>query len=349
MHPTAQDALFQEQMTKDDAKEQEVMVSVLMLTYNHQDFVRRALDSVLGQKTDFTFEIVVSDDASLDQTQDILLGYKDRFKERICLLLSKENQGLIPNFLKAYKACRGKYIAICEGDDFWISKNKLQKQVSYLESHPECSLTFHRAVNLYQNCGTKSLSNPHQETESSILDLSQSNFITNVTAVFRHEPTLCLPEWFAKVSTYDYALHMLTAVKGSIHYFKDPMAVYRKREGAIWSLAGKNKQWEIALTVREVLMNHFMDSDKEVFQNLRDAHLIIGTQYVSYLEEKGQKEEAENMKTRILKYWSEDNWDTLQAQHTDLCSSARRSIIKKSLSMARGLISWFIPLPRISA
>lgn len=338
-------------MTKDDAKEQEVMVSVLMLTYNHQDFVRRALDSVLGQKTDFTIEIVVSDDASLDQTQDILLDYKDRFKERICLLLSRENQGLIPNFLKAYKACRGKYIAICEGDDFWISRNKIQKQVSYLESHPECSLTFHRAVNLYERSGAKSLSNPHQKQDSTILDLSQSNYITNVTAVFRHEPTLNLPEWFSQVSTYDYALHMLTAVKGNIHFFNEPMAVYRKREGAIWSLASQNQQCEITLKVRELLMEHFMDYNDKVFQNIRNTHLLVGIRYLSDLERRGLTDKTKILKTRILKYWPKENWDTLYAQHIKVFSSAKshRSILKKSLSIVRDLISRLIPLPRISA
>lgn len=324
------------------------VISVLMLTYNHQEYVGRALDSILGQKTDFSYEIVISDDASSDRTQDILLGYKDRFKEKISLLLSKVNQGLIPNFLKAYKACRGKYIAICEGDDFWISRNKLQKQISYLESHPDCSLTFHRAVNLYEGSGTKSLSNPHQKAESTILDLSRSNYITNVTAVFRHGPTLCLPEWFSQVSTYDYALHMLTSATGSIHYFKEPMAVYRQRKEAIWSKAGQDKKWEISLKVRELLMDHFKGSNDEVFQNLRNAHLLIGARYMSDLEKKGQVQEAESLRTRLLRYWPEEDHEQLSVSLSQKVQTVKgKGTLKKCLSMARGLLSKAVPLPRI--
>lgn len=330
-------------------KEHEVTVSILMLTYNHQKYVRRALDSVLGQETEYSFEIVVSDDASQDGTQELLLGYKDRYQDKISLLLSATNQGLIPNFLKAYKACRGKYIAICEGDDFWISRNKLQRQVSYLESHPDCNLTFHRAVNLYESSGTKSLSNPHQKAESTILDLSRSNFITNVTAVFRHEPTLCLPEWFSQVSTYDYALHMLTSATGGIHYFSKPMAVYRQRKEAIWSRAGWDRKWEISLKVRELLMDHFKGIDDNVFENLREAHLMIGVRYMTDLRLRGKEEESENLKTRILSYWPQDNWQALSESHpvAFASSGSHHGPLKKCLSMARGLLSMAVPLPRI--
>lgn len=330
---------------------QEIMVSVLMLTYNHEPYVAQALDSILGQETDFRYEIVISDDASRDATKRILLGYKDRNKELITLLLTSQNQGLIGNFLKAYEACRGKYIAICEGDDFWISRNKLQRQVSYLESHPQCAICFHRAVNLYEDSGAKSLSNPHQEEDTGILDLAKSNYLTNVTTVFRRAAFGALPPWFSQVSTYDYALHMLTAQTGSIHYMKEPMAVYRQRQTAIWSQAGQDRKWEISLKVRELLMDHFMETDPEVYQNLRTSYGRIALNYMDFARQQmdGAKK-AEDIRKRMMeRFKGEDFQQVCQILEKGIRKPGWwESLFRKVLSTARAFISKQIPLPRIT-
>lgn len=114
-----------------------ICVSVVVLTYNHARFIRQALDSILMQKTDFRFEILVGDDASSDGTQEILRDYQRRYPERFRLWLREQNLGCTHNSYELLVSAQGDYIAACEGDDYWTDPNKLQKQFDFLEAHPE--------------------------------------------------------------------------------------------------------------------------------------------------------------------------------------------------------------------
>ena len=136
---------------------------------------------------------------------------KKKYPEQIVLFNRKKNLGLQQNFIQTYTRCRGQYIAICEGDDFWTDKRKLQIQADFLDTHPDYSTCFHRVINYYEDRGTKSLSNGGQKQDTDISDLARSNYISNVSALFRRGLFGELPEWFARVSTYDYAIHLLNA------------------------------------------------------------------------------------------------------------------------------------------
>ena len=126
---------------------EEIMVSVCMIAYNHERFIRQALDSVLNQKTNFKYEIIIHDDASPDNTADIIREYEKKYPNIIKAIYQKENQfskngGILQNYI--YPSVRGKYIAFCECDDFWIDEYKLQKQVDFLEKHPDIFSVAHR-------------------------------------------------------------------------------------------------------------------------------------------------------------------------------------------------------------
>jgi glycosyltransferase involved in cell wall biosynthesis len=226
-------------------------VSVLMLTYNQERYINEAIRSVMLQETNFPFELVIGNDASTDCTGTICADWQKKYPEQIVLFNRKKNLGLQQNFIQTYAQCRGQYIAICEGDDFWTDKRKLQIQVDFLDTHPDYSTCFHRVINYYEDRGTKSLSNGGQKQDTDISDLARSNYISNVSALFRRGLFGELPEWFARVSTYDYAIHLLNAQFGKIHYIKRPMAVYRQHGKAIWSEAGTDRKLDIALVVRE--------------------------------------------------------------------------------------------------
>ena len=98
---------------------EEVLVSVLIITYNHEKFISETIESALNQRTDFKFEIVIGEDFSTDKTREVCESYKKLNPEVINLLPSKKNWGVIPNFIRTHKECKGKYIALCEGDDYW--------------------------------------------------------------------------------------------------------------------------------------------------------------------------------------------------------------------------------------
>jgi glycosyltransferase involved in cell wall biosynthesis len=118
------------------------VVSVHMITFNHEPYVARAIEGVLMQETDFPIELVIGEDCSTDRTREIVLEYQKKHPETIRVIASARNVGPSVNELRTDKACRGKYVAYCEGDDYWHHPLKLQKQVDYLESHPEVGLVF---------------------------------------------------------------------------------------------------------------------------------------------------------------------------------------------------------------
>jgi glycosyltransferase involved in cell wall biosynthesis len=118
------------------------LVSAHMITYNHAPYIVQAIEGVLKQRTDFLFELVIGEDCSIDGTREIVFEYQRRHPNTIRVITSDKNVGGRENNYRNIKACRGKYIAFCEGDDYWHSPDKLQKQVDYLESHPECGLVY---------------------------------------------------------------------------------------------------------------------------------------------------------------------------------------------------------------
>lgn len=112
-------------------------LTVGILTYNQENYIRQCLDSVLMQEVGFDYEIVVGDDASSDGTQDILREYAQKYPDKFVLLLGEKNEGISMNYKKVLSACKGKYIALCEGDDYWTDAHKLQVQLDFLETHPD--------------------------------------------------------------------------------------------------------------------------------------------------------------------------------------------------------------------
>ena len=118
---------------------EEITVSVIVLTYNHGPYIRQALDSILEQKTTFSYEILVGDDASTDATGEIVRQYGEKYPNRVRAFIREKNLGATRNLYELFLQARGKYIASCEGDDYWCDPNKLQRQVDFLESHPDHS------------------------------------------------------------------------------------------------------------------------------------------------------------------------------------------------------------------
>ena len=134
-----------------------IMASINCVTFNHANYIRTALDSFLMQKTDFAFEILVHDDASTDGTSSIIREYAARYPDQVKPLIQTENQYSqgIDNISGAFNfpRARGKYIFMCDGDDYFLSPDKLQKQVDYMEAHPDCTLCIHSAKIDFGCCG----------------------------------------------------------------------------------------------------------------------------------------------------------------------------------------------------
>ncbi|MEW6115771.1 MAG: glycosyltransferase [Nitrospirota bacterium] len=240
----------------------EPLVSVKMITYNHAPFITQAIEGVLQQKTDFPFELVIGEDCSTDGTREIVFEYQKKYPDIIRVITSDKNVGMKKNGLRTVKACTGTYIAFCEGDDYWHHPGKLQKQVDYLERHPECGLVFtdydfyydsSRQLVRSVNC-SKGLQSPESVTIEQIIR-GKGPIIRTCTVMMRRElleqvvegdPYLHQNEKFLMGDTQLFAE---LALISDVSYYPESLATYRihgesatrskdpKKEARFWSSA----------------------------------------------------------------------------------------------------------------
>ena len=210
--------------------QQQVLVSVVMITYGHEKYIRQAIEGVLMQKGDFDLELVIANDCSPDNTDAIIseLLKSHPKAEKIRYIKHDKNIGMMPNFIYALKQAHGNYIALCDGDDYWTDPYKLQKQVDFLEANPDYVLCFHKVKilkpngELVEDFITKVPED--YETQETLARLG--NYIHTPSVVFRNVIKEFPPE-FSLSPIGDYFLYMLLVEHGKLHYFEDEMAVYR--------------------------------------------------------------------------------------------------------------------------
>lgn len=204
-----------------------------MLAYNHEEFIEQAIESALMQEVNFEYEIVIGEDCSVDRTREIVMDFQQRHSSKIRIILSENNVGMNRNLAQTMSACKGKYIAILEGDDYWTNPHKLQEQADFLDSHPECSNSFHDVAALYEDGQQEIWTHPKEF--STIEDILLTNFISTCSVMIRNGAFGAFPSWFYTLKWADWPLHILTAQKGSIGHIPKVMAVYRIHSKGFWS------------------------------------------------------------------------------------------------------------------
>jgi glycosyltransferase involved in cell wall biosynthesis len=212
-------------------------VSILMLTYNHENFIGQAIESVLLQKVSFNLELIIADDASSDKTQDIIKSFLFHNPINIIPILREKNIGANKNWLDAYKKCSGRYIALLEGDDYWTDPNKLQKQVDFLDAHPEFVMSSTAYSQLNEATGELTdRKNLFPSNVITIENMLQNNYVSTLTCMFRNHLFPEFPEGFYHLKIGDWPLHIMNAQYGNIKYFGDWVSgVYRVHDTGVWS------------------------------------------------------------------------------------------------------------------
>lgn len=227
-----------------------VKLSVSIVTFQQADYVRQALESVLVQRTDFPFELVVGDDASTDDTRKILRYIAARHPHRVRLLLHESNFGDrgLSNFMSTVDASRGEYIAFLDGDDYWTDPYKLQRQVDFLDTHPECAMSAHRVVHLWDDGSQEFSIRPFDHgarggTVHDVGELMIENFAPKISTVVRRRVARELPDWYrcTRVASADWLFNVLTGRAGKIGYFADVMALHRKRVDNLTAFYGARR------------------------------------------------------------------------------------------------------------
>lgn len=268
----------------------EPLLSVFMPTYNHGRFIAEALEGCLEQKTTFPFQIVVCDDFSTDNTRDIVDDYAARYPQIVRSYQPFNSKGA-NNFLEGLGKIRTKYIAFCEGDDFWTDSSKLQQQVDFLEANPLFTVSAHKVKILYDegvphNAGEyvyKDLDSSNERIRNGIFfpDEAINNYYFQTSSfVFRWKFQKGLPGWFMKGMCFDHFMFLLHAADGLIKYFDTPMSCWRHHENGYTYLQNIDKNLFFAVKGLDWIkiyerINSFFDNrfDAQIKERILLSHI----------------------------------------------------------------------------
>jgi glycosyltransferase involved in cell wall biosynthesis len=243
-------------------------VTVLITTYNHAKYIACAINSVLMQQCPFNYEIVVIDDCSTDGTTEILVEYQKRFPDKIRLLLNEKNECNNTQWINAMQSSTAEYIAYLDGDDCWISADKLVKQVCFLDDQLECAICFHNVVVFAENgLETPYLHNDPaiQKKYSNLSDLLHANFIAGCAPMVRRALLTEFPEWFHTAIWGDWPLYILYAQQGSIGFIDEVMGAYRLHPEGFWNRLGKKQQiTEVISFLKQINLVLNFDYDRQI-------------------------------------------------------------------------------------
>ena len=276
--------------------QEEIMVTVTCATYNHENYISQALDGILMQKTNFKYEVIVHDDASTDGTAAIVRQYAEKYPDIIRPIYQTENQyskGISIGMTYLYPNARGKYLAPCEGDDYWIDENKLQKQVDFLESHPEFSLCAHNSKRYYMKQDRYEVENPVlQEGEVSARDMliePRHRWLATASLMYRREYAFDRPEFFSICPVRDYALRSYCFSQGKVYYMEEPMSVYRCEDANSWSeryrgsidmkIDANNRMWRFLKAYDDYTGRKYHKLLKKRYQKHKKKYLALLDDY----------------------------------------------------------------------
>lgn len=241
-----------------------ILVSISCITYNHVNYIKACLDGFLMQKTSFPIEVIIYDDCSTDGTRAIIEAYAAAHPHLIFPMFQKENQyskgirGINARF--NFPRCKGKYIAFCEGDDYWTDPNKLQQQVNFLESHPDHVISCHNVAILYPNGVLKNNNGSITEHQNSysINDLALGTVDINTLSVMCRNQFVHVPfSVYFTLPIGDYPLWLFLSTKGLIHYSPLKMAVYRVHDNGVWSSKKAYQRCLTTITTIEKISESF--------------------------------------------------------------------------------------------
>lgn len=235
-------------------------LSVCIFTYNHCKYITKAIDGALSQLTDFDYEIVIGDDCSSDGTREIIQNYERKYPNRIKAIYNQKNLGMMQNNINTILECKGEYIALLDGDDFWVENTKLQTQIDFLESNTDYSFCFHDG-NIFVENGSNINSTCCNYTSNKDIffkDVIYECGIPTFSIIFRSSAIRDYPpSWFKTLNAPDRPLFLLLADKGKGYYFDNCWGTYRLHSNGCWTGQGYQSRWLTHLQIYRVLNKHF--------------------------------------------------------------------------------------------
>lgn len=264
------------------------VVSICCITYNHEDYIGQAIESFLMQETSFPIEIIIHDDASTDTTANIVREYADRYPEIIKPIYQNENQysqDIMRPDITTFLAAKGKYIAICEGDDYWTDPYKLEKQISEMERHPECTISFHPAMIVWDDgVKDKEVICNHSKANrifsiEEVIRGGGSSFIPTASIILSTKTIPRIISFFSSSENYpygDYFIQILGSESGGALFLSDIMSVYRKNVTGSFSETLEKKDPEFLSSQVLSTLESYREIDE--FTGLKYTDLFVNMQ-----------------------------------------------------------------------
>jgi glycosyltransferase involved in cell wall biosynthesis len=235
-------------------------VSVCIFTYNHEKFIAQAIESALSQVTEFEYEIVIGEDCSTDNTRSIIEAFRQRYPEKIVPIYNPTNLGMMANNSNTIMQCRGEYIALMDGDDYWTCSFKLKRQADLLDTHQQYVLCFHDAgvLDLQGKMMRRTCCDQLKKQVVSFTDIVYNVSIPTLTLMFRRsELEGYPPAWFNDLNAPDRPLFLMLAHKGPGLFIKENWGVYRKHLNGAWTGQHYQSQWLTHLQIYKVMNRYF--------------------------------------------------------------------------------------------
>lgn len=265
------------------------VVSICCITYNHGKFIRECLDGFLMQETNFPVEIFIHDDASTDGTTGIIREYEAKYPDIIKPIYQTENQyskGVRPIADLILPKAEGKYIALCEGDDYWTDPLKLQKQVSFLEANPDFTICFHKVNVLKDGQLIDDHITKEPRFETTLLDLVIDNYIHTPSCVYKNRGLDVLGSNFRHSPIGDYYFHCMNAQYGKIYHIAQIMSVYRVHDQSVWSNKSYLYRQRKTQEARKAILKDLSKVHIDAINILAKRHIDIAySLYHDYREE----------------------------------------------------------------
>ncbi len=277
----------------DDTKWNDSLVTVRCITFKQEKFIAQTIESIVAQQTTFKYQVIIHDDASPDGNPEIIRRYAEKYPDKIVAVLNHVNQysnpnGSIWNTIRPYM--RGKYVAFIEGDDYWTDPLKLQKQIEYMEAHPECTMCYGKAI-VYNQKMDRVLAYTVGREVSGFKELLVKNVVPTLTAILRdeimEEYTFWNREWRDKHKKWymgDRAMWLYASLKGKVHFFDEVFSCYRQLEESESHSTTIEKVLrfeESSYDMTLFFIEHFCPDDEELKQKM--AYLHVKNDIMSYI------------------------------------------------------------------
>jgi glycosyltransferase involved in cell wall biosynthesis len=278
-------------------REYPIKLSVQMVTYNQERYVEQAIRSALMQRTDFDFEIVIGEDCSKDRTREICRRLAAEHPDKIRLLEREKNLGMHENHRQTFFACRGQYIAFLEGDDFWTVPEKLQRQVEFLDAHPECVLCYHNVLIFDEHTNEEAFyCRPNHPTITGLKEQLQEISVNTASVVMRNGLFEQFPEFGKDLIMGDWIFYIWIASMGKLGYLPDVMACYRQHDKGTWMQASVGDRIGNVFKMYDHVDEHFQGQYHDIIQ-------VLKMRYRNFFEMDGSrrkwKARAEKAEKRI--------------------------------------------------